>query len=50
MNTIYKVVMECKESGKSPIMSVYNISKHQFDRMMAIAHENSPKTLKGGYR
>jgi hypothetical protein len=50
MNTIYKVIFECKENGKSPRMSPYNISKNQFDRMMAIAHENTPKTLKGGYK
>jgi hypothetical protein len=50
MNTIYKVIFECKEAGKSPRMSPYNISRNQFDRMMEIAHENSPKTLKGGYR
>jgi hypothetical protein len=50
MNTTYKVIFECKENGKSPRMSPYNISKGQFDRMMAIAHENTPKMVKGGYK
>jgi hypothetical protein len=49
MNTNYKVILECRQEDKMPIITPYPISKGQYDQIMKIVHDNNEKAHKKSY-
>lgn len=47
--TGYKVILECKQDGKTPIITPYNIGKEQYNQIMKIIHETSNHKEGGKY-
>jgi len=45
----HKVTLECREDGKMPIITPYNISKVQYDQIMKIVHDTNEKAHKRSY-
>jgi hypothetical protein len=41
--TTQKVILECRQDGKNPVITSYNISLDQYERIREIAQENSHK-------
>ena len=50
MNTTYKVILECKQEDKMPIITPFNIGKDQYNQIMKIIHETSNHKEGGKYR
>ena len=44
MNTTYKITMECKQEKKMPVITVYNVSQDQYQRIREVAQENTQKS------
>ena len=44
MNTTYKITMECKQEKKMPVITVYNVSQDQYERIREISQENTQKS------
>ena len=51
MTTNYKVILECKQEGKMPIITPFNLSKAQYHEIMKIVHaaNNRKKDYPYGY-
>jgi hypothetical protein len=44
MNTQFRITMECRQEKKNPVITSYNVSKEQYDRIREVAQENSQKS------